>query len=221
MLTKNNWAPGGSGDKNINYKHRNSTKSSSVAHRTCVFLKSLFFLKMKTVRHLGRGAFGQVRLCLTEPGDQFSNAASLPSDASSQPDQNLAFQPALVAVKLVDLSGLSRQLRKRALKEAKLLQKLSRHPNIIECFDVLFGEKDVLQIVLEFAPCGDLHQHCEKNGRCGEKKALGWGGQILSALAYCHAKKILHRDLKPANILLFGGGRAKLADFGVCFVGRS
>eukprot|EP00391_Amoebophrya_sp_Ameob2_P009645 CAMPEP_0178982728 /NCGR_PEP_ID=MMETSP0795-20121207/663_1 /TAXON_ID=88552 /ORGANISM="Amoebophrya sp., Strain Ameob2" /LENGTH=1443 /DNA_ID=CAMNT_0020673417 /DNA_START=45 /DNA_END=4376 /DNA_ORIENTATION=- len=176
---------------------------------------------MKTVRHLGRGAFGQVRLCLTEPGDQFSNAASLPSDASSQPDQNLAFQPALVAVKLVDLSGLSRQLRKRALKEAKLLQKLSRHPNIIECFDVLFGEKDVLQIVLEFAPCGDLHQHCEKNGRCGEKKALGWGGQILSALAYCHAKKILHRDLKPANILLFGGGRAKLADFGVCFVGDS
>ena len=78
---------------------------------------------------------------------------------------------------------------------------------------------DVLQIVLEFAPCGDLHQHCERHGRCSEPKALCWGGQILAALAYCHAKKILHRDLKPANILLFPHGKAKLADFGVCFVG--
>ncbi|CAD7964146.1 unnamed protein product [Amoebophrya sp. A25] len=151
-------------------------------------------VKMRTVRHLGRGAFGQVRLCITAEEEY-------------------------VAVKLVDLSGLSKVHRKRALKEAKLLQKLSKHQNIVECKDVLFSEKDVLQIVLEFAPCGDLHQHCERHGRCPEPKALCWGGQILAALAYCHVKKILHRDLKPANILLFPHGKAKLADFGVCFVG--
>ena len=78
---------------------------------------------------------------------------------------------------------------------------------------------DVLQIVLEFAPCGDLHQHCEHTGRCAEGKALALTGQIASALAFCHCRRILHRDLKPANILLFPDGVCKLADFGVCFVG--
>ncbi|CAD7955855.1 unnamed protein product [Amoebophrya sp. A120] len=204
---------------------------------------------MKTIRHLGRGAFGQVRLCLltttssakinvdeTECTSATCSSSSTnsitttttnsclqpgASTTEQAPIVQLVEQQILVAVKLVDLSGLSKQLRKRALKEAKLLQKLSRHPNIVDCKDVLFSEKDVLQIVLEYAKCGDLHQHCEKSGRCSEAKALCWGGQVLSALAYCHAKKILHRDLKPANILLFPLGRAKLADFGVCFVGDS
>jgi serine/threonine protein kinase len=92
---------------------------------------------MKTIRHLGQGAFGQVRLCVTGEDNEY------------------------VAVKLVDLSCLNKIHRRRALKEAKLLQKLSLHVHVVACRDVMFSEKDVLQIVLEFAPCGDLHQHCE------------------------------------------------------------
>ena len=38
--------------------------------------------------------------------------------------------------------------------------------------------------------------------------------QILCALCYLHARKILHRDIKPENVLLFANGRAKLCDFG-------
>lgn len=77
---------------------------------------------MKTVKHLGRGAFGQVRLCLDDQ-DQY------------------------VAVKLVDLSGLNKVHRKRAQKEAKLLQKLS-HRNILECRDVVASEKGTVLRVL-------------------------------------------------------------------------
>jgi len=39
--------------------------------------------------------------------------------------------------------------------------------------------------------------------------------QILSALAFCHARLVLHRDLKPQNILIDRHGRVKLADFGL------
>lgn len=39
--------------------------------------------------------------------------------------------------------------------------------------------------------------------------------QVLTGIAYCHAKGIMHRDLKPANILLDDCGNLKIADFGL------
>jgi len=38
--------------------------------------------------------------------------------------------------------------------------------------------------------------------------------QLVSALYYLHARRILHRDMKPQNILLGKGGVVKLCDFG-------
>lgn len=39
--------------------------------------------------------------------------------------------------------------------------------------------------------------------------------QIVSAVAYIHAKRIIHRDLKPPNVLLTMDCRVKLTDFGL------
>jgi hypothetical protein len=40
-------------------------------------------------------------------------------------------------------------------------------------------------------------------------------GQIVTALAYAHARGVIHRDLKPENILLDEGSNAYLTDFGI------
>ena len=44
--------------------------------------------------------------------------------------------------------------------------------------------------------------------------------QILKAMQFCHARRVLHRDLKPQNILIDRASNAvKVADFGLarCF----
>ena len=44
---------------------------------------------------------------------------------------------------------------------------------------------------------------------------LQYAKEIVSGLAYCHAKEVVHLDLKPTNILVDKYDRLKIADFGL------
>lgn len=86
------------------------------------------------------------------------------------------------------------------------------HPNIIAIVDAFETPKEMVAVT-EYAE-GDLFQILEDDRCLPENVIQSIAAQLVSALYYLHANRILHRDMKPQNILLGHGGVVKLCDFG-------
>ncbi|KAK4492756.1 hypothetical protein RD792_000075 [Penstemon davidsonii] len=107
----------------------------------------------------------------------------------------------------------SKESAKQLGQEIALLSRL-RHPNIVQ----YYGSESVadkLYIYLEYVSGGSIHKILQEYGKLGESAIRSYTQQILSGLAFLHAKKTVHRDIKGANILVDPNGRVKLADFGM------
>ena len=68
---------------------------------------------------------------------------------------------------------------------------------------------------MEYVPGGELYNLIERKDRLYEEEARVYTQQILSALEYCHRRKVAHRDIKPENIFLDEEKNIKLGDFGL------
>lgn len=102
--------------------------------------------------------------------------------------------------------------------------KVINHPHIVKLLEIIENE-DILCLVMEYASggifkiiftfVGEIFDYLVSNGRMCENEARKKFRQLLSAIQYCHAKKIVHRDLKAENILLDKHLNVKVADFGL------
>ncbi len=122
-----------------------------------------------------------------------------------------------VAIKTVKIAGLSdesaAEYEMRFRTEARSAGRL-QHPNIVSVYDADRDDTTPF-LVMEFVAGQDLKQHLDSGVRYPLEQTVHMMSDLLSALEYAHARKIVHRDIKPANLLIEASGRLKLTDFGV------
>lgn len=148
--------------------------------------------RWKKGRLLGRGTFGHVYLGFNSESGEMC---------------------AMKEVTLFSDDAKSKESAQQLGQEVVLLSRL-RHPNIVQYYGSETVD-DKLHIYLEYVSGGSIYKILQDYGQLGEIAIRSYTQQILSGLAYLHAKHTLHRDIKGANILVDPNGRVKLADFGM------
>ncbi len=157
---------------------------------------------------LGKGAFGEVRLVLDSVTKEYR------------------------AMKVIPKENCTEVASASLIEEVAVLKKLD-HPNIIKLFE-FYQDEDNYYLITEHCTGGELFDRITESGHFTEQKAAGIMRQLLSAVAYCHARKIVHRyhhvflvtphsDLKPENILFESTAKnagVKVIDFGTAMAFR-
>jgi serine/threonine protein kinase len=145
---------------------------------------------------IGRGAFGEVRLC----------------HPVNHPDM-------IYAIKILRKDYMLQKkqvLRVRA--ERDLLVACTKSQFIsqwtVELFQS-FQDQHYLYFVMEYCPGGDLMSWLMKLDVFEEHIAKFYTAELVVAVQALHASGFAHRDLKPDNVLLDRAGHVKLTDFGL------
>ncbi|EFO64541.1 Kinase, CAMK CAMKL [Giardia lamblia P15] len=119
-----------------------------------------------------------------------------------------------VALKVLDKSRIQCEDDfKRIVREIQVL-KLLDHSNIVRLLEVIDTPRHIY-LVTEYVDNGELFNYVVQKQKLSEEEACKYFHQIVSALSYCHSRKVCHRDMKLENVLLDSSYNIKLIDFGL------
>eukprot|EP00998_Keelungia_sp_KM082_P010600 NODE_67_length_2888_cov_53.890257_g63_i0.p1 GENE.NODE_67_length_2888_cov_53.890257_g63_i0~~NODE_67_length_2888_cov_53.890257_g63_i0.p1 ORF type:complete len:415 (+),score=77.21 NODE_67_length_2888_cov_53.890257_g63_i0:66-1310(+) len=149
--------------------------------------------QLEFVRHIGKGAFGNIFLV----------------------KQVSAGMTQLAALKVMHISSATAQ--SAALRENNVAAKKLHHPNIIKYTEVRVGGGGrYIGVMMQYHKRGSLQQKLRREGHLSEAQALDYTLQLVKALGYLHEHGVVHRDLKSDNLLLSDKNQIVVSDFGCC-----
>jgi eukaryotic-like serine/threonine-protein kinase len=120
-----------------------------------------------------------------------------------------------VALKIPHPHFVSKAVLETFRKEVRVNARLD-HPNILPIKNAGFVDE---QFVIVY-PLGACTLGDRLRRRLAARTALRFAEQMLEAVAYAHARRIMHLDVKPDNFIVFEKDRLRLADFGIARVAQ-
>jgi serine/threonine protein kinase len=119
-----------------------------------------------------------------------------------------------VALKvLAPAIGAERRFIQRFRREAEIMHRRLKHPNIIPVLG--YGEvRGIAYLAMPFVRGGTLHDRIA-SGQITPEGSRRWVAQVAAALDFAHRRGVIHRDIKPSNVMIDEKGNALLADFGL------
>ncbi|KAJ7955922.1 Serine/threonine-protein kinase [Quillaja saponaria] len=140
---------------------------------------------------IGRGAFGEVRLCREKKSGSI-----------------------YAMKKLKKSEMLSRGQVEHVKAERNLLAEVASHC-IVKLY-YSFQDAEYLYLIMEYLPGGDIMTLLIREETLTETVARFYIAQSVLAIESIHKHNYVHRDIKPDNLLLDKNGHMKLSDFGLC-----
>ncbi|KAJ7521380.1 hypothetical protein O6H91_19G051300 [Diphasiastrum complanatum] len=140
---------------------------------------------------IGRGAFGEVRLCRAK-----------------------ATGNVYAMKKLKKSEMLIRGQVEHVRAERNLLAEVDSHC-IVKLY-YSFQDAEYLYLIMEYLPGGDIMTLLMRKDTLTEDEARFYVAQSVLAIESIHEHNYIHRDIKPDNLLLDKDGHMKLSDFGLC-----
>jgi serine/threonine-protein kinase len=119
-----------------------------------------------------------------------------------------------VAVKILSPAiGADRSFIERFRREAEILHRRLKHPNIVPV--LAYGQvRGLIYLAMPFIRGGTLHDRIAR-GQVTLEGSTRWVTQVAAALDFAHRAGVIHRDVKPSNVMINESGNVLLADFGL------
>lgn len=144
----------------------------------------------RTVKVIGKGAFGEVRLV------QKCDTGKI------------------YAMKTLRKSEMFKKDQLAHVRAERDVLAESNSPWVVQLF-YSFQDSAYLYLLMEFLPGGDLMTMLIKYDTFSEDVTRFYMAECVLALEGIHKLGFIHRDIKPDNILIDGRGHIKLSDFGL------
>jgi protein-serine/threonine kinase len=145
----------------------------------------------ETVKIIGRGAFGEVRLVRMTEGTE------------------------LYAMKKLKKDEMLKKEQVAHVRAERDILASANNPWVVKLF-YSFQDDRFLYLIMEYLPGGDMMNLLIKYDIFTEEQSRFYIAETLMAIDSVHKLGYIHRDVKPDNLLLDQAGHVKLTDFGLC-----